>query len=64
MALLEVYEDVTSDDIGVAAEGMLQFLADIEAGENAVNLLYSFTYYRIYFEAQTTQKDQANVWNH
>ena len=56
VALLEVYEDVTSADIGVAAEGMLQFLADIEAGENAVNLLYSFTYYRIYFEGPTAQE--------
>ena len=48
--LLEIYEDVTLDDIIFAAEGMLQFLADIEAGENAVQLLFSFTYYRIYFE--------------
>ena len=29
---------------------MLQFLADIEAGENAVDLLHSFTYFRVYFE--------------
>ena len=35
--LLEIYEDVTLDDINFAAEGMLQFLAEIEAGEKAVD---------------------------
>ena len=49
-SLAERYEDVTQDDINGAAEGMMQFLADIEAGENAVQLLFSFTHYRIYFE--------------
>ena len=49
-AFAERYEDVTQDDINGAAEGMLQFLADIEAGENAVDLLHSFTYFRVYFE--------------
>ena len=34
--LLEIYEDVTQDDILFSAEAMLQFLSDIEAGENAV----------------------------
>ena len=48
--LSERYEDVTQDDINGAAEGMMQFLADIEAGENAVDLLHSFTYFRVYFE--------------
>ena len=55
-ALLEIYEDVTSDDISFAAEGMLQFLVDIEAGESAVQLLHSFTYYRIYFEGPNRQR--------
>ena len=49
-AFSERYEDITQDDINGAAEGMLQFLADIEAGENAVELLNSFTYFRVYFE--------------
>ena len=49
-AFAERYEEVTQDDINGAAEGMLQFLADIEAGENAVDLLHSFTYFRVYFE--------------
>ena len=41
---------MSQDDIHDAAEQMLQFLADIEAGENAVDLLFSFTYFRIYYE--------------
>ena len=49
-AFSERYEDITQDDINGAAEGMLQFLADIEAGENAVDLLFSFTFFRIHYE--------------
>ena len=64
-AFAERYEDVTQDDINGAAEGMLQFLADIEAGENAVDLLHSFTYFRVYFEGPgPAKKDQATVWQY
>ncbi len=49
-AFSEHFIEVTQDDIHDAAEQMLQFLADIEAGENAVDLLFSFTYFRIYFD--------------
>jgi hypothetical protein len=46
----ELYEEITHEEINAAAEAMLQFLAEIEAGEDAVDLLISFTYFRIYFE--------------
>ena len=49
-AFSEHYSDVSQDDIHGAAEQMLQFLADIEAGENAVDLLFSFTFFRIHYE--------------
>ena len=49
-AFSERFSDVSQDDIHGAAEQMLQFLADIEAGENAVDLLFSFTFFRIHYE--------------
>ncbi|MEX0503728.1 hypothetical protein AB3X55_09050 [Alphaproteobacteria bacterium LSUCC0719] len=48
--LCEHYEDITHDEINGAAEDMLQFLAEIEAGDSAFDLLISFSYFRIYFE--------------
>ena len=44
------YSEVDQDSLHQAAEGMIQFLSEIEAGENAVELLHSFVYFRLYFE--------------
>ena len=49
-AFSERFIEISQDDIHSAAEEMLQFLADIEAGENAVDLLFSFAYFRVYFD--------------
>ena len=49
-AFSERFVEISQDDIHGAAEEMLQFLADIEAGENAVDLLFSFAYFRVYFD--------------
>ena len=49
-AFSERFIEISQDDIHGAAEEMLQFLADIEAGENAVDLLFSFAYFRVYFD--------------
>ena len=43
------YSDVPAESLTGAAQGMLEFLAEIEAGENAALLLSHFTYYRLYF---------------
>ena len=43
------YSDVPEESLLGAAQGMLEFLAEIEAGENAALLLSNFTYYRLYF---------------
>ena len=45
----ESYSDVPEESLLGAAQGMLEFLAEIEAGENAALLLSNFTYYRLYF---------------
>jgi len=48
--LSEHYEQITVDTVNEAAEQVLQFLAEIEAGENAVPLLTDFIHYRLMFE--------------
>ena len=45
----ESYSDVPEESLLGAAQGMLEFLAEIEAGENAALMLSNFTYYRLYF---------------
>ena len=47
--LSDSYSDVPAESLTGAAQGMLEFLAEIEAGENATLLLSHFTYYRLYF---------------
>ena len=45
-----IYSSITQDDLQRVAEEMLQFLSDIEAGENAVVLLTGFMFFRINFD--------------
>ena len=45
----ESYSDVPEESLLGAAQAMLEFLAEIEAGENAALLLSNFTYHRLYF---------------
>ena len=48
--LSEHYSQITPDTVNEAAEQILQFLAEIEAGEMAVELLTDFIHYRLMFE--------------
>jgi len=50
VALGELYSEIDQDSLHQAAEAMMQFLAEIEAGENAVILLTGYVHYRLYFE--------------
>lgn len=45
------YAPISQEAISEPAENMLQFLSEIEAGEEAVNLLHNFCYFRLYNEA-------------
>ena len=47
--LSDSYSDVPAESLLGAAQGMLEFLAEIEAGENAAILLSHFTFNRLYF---------------
>lgn len=48
--LSEAYKDVTQEKIQLAANEMLAFLSEVEAGDAAVKLLDDFCYGRMYFE--------------
>lgn len=50
-ALSANYREISVEALQEPAEAMLMFLAEIEAGEMAVELLTDFTYYRLYTEA-------------
>ena len=52
VALGERYAEMDQDSLHQAAEAMMQFLAEIEAGENATILLSGYVYYRLYFWGQ------------
>ena len=41
---------VNQEEVQAPAEAMLQFLAEVEAGEGAADLLNSFAYFRLHFE--------------
>ena len=47
--LSDTYSDIPAESLIGAAQGMLEFLAEIEAGENAALLLSHFTYHRLYY---------------
>ena len=48
--LSEHYSEITRETVNEAAENMLQFLAEIEAGELAVELLTDFIHFRLMYE--------------
>lgn len=48
--LSEHYSEVPVEAVSEAAENMLQFLSEIEAGELAVELLTDFIHFRLMFE--------------
>ena len=49
-ALSERYNEIKSEELSEAANGLLQFLAEIEAGDQAVVLIENYIYSRLYFE--------------
>ena len=48
--LSEHYSEIPVETVSEAAENMLQFLAEIEAGELAVELLTDFIHFRLMYE--------------
>ena len=59
---IEIYEDVTIDDINFAAEGMLQFLATLRPVRMLCSYCSVSATTEFILRAQT-KKNQANVWH-
>lgn len=48
--LSEKYDEVRVEEISAGVEEVVRFLGEVEAGEEAVNFLRGFAYFRLYFE--------------
>ena len=60
--LSERYSEVTVDVVQDAAENMLQFLAEIEAGELAFELLNDFVHYRLMFDGPNRPRKMKSMF--
>jgi len=47
--LSEKYNAVTTEELAASAQLILEFLAEVEAGESAVSLINEFCYFRLHF---------------
>ena len=47
--LSEKYKEINFEELSETAEGILQFLSEIEAGEEAVNYIDQYIFKRIYY---------------
>lgn len=54
--LSSIYEPIETQQIEIPAEGLLQFLTEIKAGESAADFLRLYTYFKLYFETNNTKR--------
>lgn len=47
--LSERYADITTEEMAESAQLILEFLAEVEAGESAVPIINEFCYFRLFF---------------
>ena len=50
------YSEVNKEHLLENAEGLLQFLSEIDAGEDAAEILKYFTYYKLNFESANVKR--------
>ena len=62
-ALCERYNDIRFEEIVDAAEQILQFLSEINAGEEAVNYLTNYIYYRVNYEANGNERKISGLFS-
>ena len=62
-ALCERYNDIKFEEIVDAAEQILQFLSEINAGEEAVNYLTNYIYYRVNYEANGNERKISGLFS-
>ncbi len=62
-AITERYDEVKFEEIMDLAEKILQFLSDINAGEEAVNYINDYIYYRVNFESSGSERKLSGMFS-
>ena len=62
-AISERYNEVKFEEIMVLAEKILQFLSDINAGEDAVMYIDDYIHYRVNFEASGSERKLSGMFS-
>ena len=62
-AISERYNEVKFEEVMVLAEKILQFLSDINAGEDAVMYIDDYIHYRVKFEASGSERKLSGMFS-
>ena len=54
--LSSIYETIETQQLEIAAQSLLEFLNEIQAGESAAEILRVYTYFKLYFETNNTKR--------
>ena len=61
--LSEQYNEVKFEEISDLAENALQFLSEIQAGEDAVNYLIDYIHYRTKFQTSGSERKLSGIFS-
>jgi len=62
-AISERYNEVKFEEIMDVAEKILQFLSEINAGEEAVNYINDYIHYRVNFESSGSERKLSGIFS-
>ena len=62
-AISERYDEVKFEEIMDLAEKILQFLSDINAGEDAVNYINDYIHYRVNYESSGSERKLSGMFS-
>ena len=63
IAITERYDEVKFEEIQDLSEKILQFLSDINAGEEAVNYINDYIHYRVNFESSGSERKLSGMFS-
>ena len=55
-------QQLTPEIISETAQNILEFLSEVEAGEQAIDLITNFTYFRLYFESLNQPRKMKSMF--
>ena len=62
-AINEKYNEIKPEELMELAENILQFLSEIEAGEEAVNYINDYIHYRVLFESNGSERKLSGMFS-